>query len=102
LWILRWTKVRVDSPGSFFSLSHAAAWAARKTLDELEEKAVAKLGITYGVLRRLGFSEDRVEKCLRSIHGVDLEEAYEWVCTLLRSPKFSVNGNLYSALYPLH
>ena len=37
------------------------------------------MAITYGVLRRLGFSESRVEECLRSIGGIDLEEAYEWV-----------------------
>lgn len=48
-------------------------------MDVSEEKAVAKLGITYGVLRRLGFSEERVEECLRSIRGIELEEAYDWV-----------------------
>jgi hypothetical protein len=40
---------------------------------------VTRLGITYGVLRRLGFSQDKVDECLRAIQGVDLEEAYEWV-----------------------
>jgi len=52
---------------------------AKKTLDEPEDKAIARLGITYGVLRRLGFSESRVEECLRAIQGVDLDEAYEWL-----------------------
>ncbi|KAF5377628.1 hypothetical protein D9615_005290 [Tricholomella constricta] len=51
----------------------------KKTLDESEDKAIARLGITYGVLRRLGFSESRVEECLRAIQGVDLDEAYEWL-----------------------
>jgi ATP-dependent RNA helicase DHX29 len=51
----------------------------RKLLEEPEEKTVARLGITYGVLRRLGFSQHRVDECLRAIQGVDLEEAYEWV-----------------------
>lgn len=51
----------------------------RKLLEETEEKIVTKLGITYGVLRRLGFSQDRVDECLRAIQGVDLEEAYEWL-----------------------
>ena len=51
----------------------------RRPLEDSEDKALAKLGVTYGVLRRLGFSEDRVEECLRSISGVDLDEAYEWV-----------------------
>lgn len=53
-----------------------------KRLDEPEDKAIARLGITYGVLRRLNFSEKRVEECLRAIQGVDLEEAYEWVIDL--------------------
>jgi len=53
--------------------------AGKKPLDEPEDKAIARLGITYGVLRRLGFSEARVNECLNAINGVDLEEAYEWV-----------------------
>lgn len=51
----------------------------KTTLDETEEKAVVKLAITYGVLRRLGFTEERVVECLVAINGVELEEAYEWV-----------------------
>lgn len=51
----------------------------RKLLEETEEKLVTRLGITYGVLRRQGFSQDRVDECLRAIQGVDLEEAYEWL-----------------------
>jgi ATP-dependent RNA helicase DHX29 len=51
----------------------------RRPLEDNEEKSLSKLGVTYGVLRRLGFSEDRVEECLYSITGVDLDEAYEWV-----------------------
>jgi ATP-dependent RNA helicase DHX29 len=47
--------------------------------EESEDKAIGKLGITYGVLRRIGFAEERVEECLRAIRGVDLEEAYDWV-----------------------
>ncbi|KAF8641157.1 hypothetical protein AX17_000792 [Amanita inopinata Kibby_2008] len=53
----------------------------KNTLDEPEDKALAKVGITYGTLRRLGFSAARVEECLRSIGGVDLEEAYHWLYT---------------------
>ncbi|KAF7789912.1 hypothetical protein EIP86_000860 [Pleurotus ostreatoroseus] len=48
------------------------------SIDEPEEKSITRLAITYGVLRRLGFSEDVVEECLRSINGVDLDEAYQW------------------------
>jgi hypothetical protein len=51
----------------------------RKPFDEVEDKAIAKLGVTYCVLRRLGFSESRVLECLRTISGVELEEAYDWV-----------------------
>lgn len=50
-----------------------------KQIEEPEEKSIAKIGLTYGVLRRLGFSELRVEECLRAIQGVDLDEAFEWV-----------------------
>ncbi|KAG1832352.1 hypothetical protein DFJ58DRAFT_848017 [Suillus subalutaceus] len=53
----------------------------RKLLEETEEKLVTRLGITYRVLRRLGFSQDIVDECLRAIQGVDLEEAYEWLYT---------------------
>jgi hypothetical protein len=53
--------------------------AGKKPLDEPEDKAIARLGITYGVLRRLRFSEARVNECLNAINGVDLEDAYEWV-----------------------
>ncbi|KAJ7631081.1 P-loop containing nucleoside triphosphate hydrolase protein [Roridomyces roridus] len=51
----------------------------KKSVDEPEDKAISKLGITYGVLRRLGFSEERVEECLRAIRGVELDEAYDWL-----------------------
>lgn len=47
--------------------------------ERTEEKAVVKLAVAYGVLRRLGFSEPRVEECLRSIRGIGLDEAYNWV-----------------------
>jgi ATP-dependent RNA helicase DHX29 len=52
----------------------------QRYIDQTEEKAATRLAITYGVLRRLGFTEDWVEQCLRAIHGVELDEALEWVC----------------------
>ena len=56
-------------------------------MEESEEKAIGRLGITYGVLRRLGFDEDLVENCLRRVSGVELDEALQWVsgltCTVL-------------------
>ncbi|KAJ7235880.1 P-loop containing nucleoside triphosphate hydrolase protein [Mycena haematopus] len=51
----------------------------RKPLEESEDKAIGKLGTTYGVLRRIGFTEERVDECLRAIRGVDLDEAYDWL-----------------------
>lgn len=60
--------------------------ADKKTIPEPEDKAIAKLAISYGVLRRLGFSEERVEECLRSSSvGLDLEDAYEWVSNCFRT-----------------
>ncbi|EIW86594.1 P-loop containing nucleoside triphosphate hydrolase protein [Coniophora puteana RWD-64-598 SS2] len=50
-----------------------------KTVEGSSEKALTRLGVTFGVLRRLGFSEEVVDQCLRQIAGVELEEAYEWV-----------------------
>lgn len=51
----------------------------RKLDEGNEEKVLSRLGITYGVLRRLGFTEERVGECLRAINGVELEEAFDWV-----------------------
>ncbi|THV04814.1 hypothetical protein K435DRAFT_790557, partial [Dendrothele bispora CBS 962.96] len=53
-------------------------WKGRRQLDEGEDKALLKLAVTYGTLRRLGFSEKTVEECLKAINGVDLDEAYDW------------------------
>ena len=53
--------------------------AAPSSLDDSEEKVLTRLAITYGTLRRLGFSDARVEECLQAIPGVDTDEAYEWV-----------------------
>lgn len=50
-----------------------------RRIEEVEDKAIARLGITYGALRRLGFTEERVEECLVSIGGLDLDEAFDWV-----------------------
>lgn len=52
----------------------------RKLGEDNEEKVLSRLGITYGVLRRLGFTEERAEECLRAISGTELEEAFNWVC----------------------
>ena len=51
--------------------------------EETEEKVISRLGITYGVLRRLGFLDELVEKCLRSINSTELEDAFDWVSVRL-------------------
>jgi len=63
----------------YFPLNYRLFWAAKGFIDEPAEKAVPRLAVTYGVLRRLGFAEDKVEQCLRAIPSIGLEEAYEWV-----------------------
>jgi ATP-dependent RNA helicase DHX29 len=57
---------------------------ATKHIDNSDDNALARLGIIYGVLRRLGYSEETVERCLASTDGIDLEEAHEWVCGFYR------------------
>lgn len=50
-----------------------------KPLEDTDEKLVARLALTYGILRRLGFSEGIVDSCLKAIPGLDVDDAYEWV-----------------------
>ncbi|KAI5124610.1 hypothetical protein M0805_004220 [Coniferiporia weirii] len=45
------------------------------------DKLLGQIGITYGVLRRLGFREDVVLNCLKDCSGVDLEQAFDWLYT---------------------
>ncbi|TFK30567.1 pre-mRNA-splicing factor ATP-dependent RNA helicase prp22 [Coprinopsis marcescibilis] len=60
-------------------IAHSKRWDDSKPLDEAEEKITTRLALTYGVLRRLGFSEDTVEACLKAIPSVDIDDAYEWL-----------------------
>lgn len=55
------------------------ALEVRKYLDEPVEKVAARAAVTYGILRRLGFAVDKVEQCLHTIQGVDLDQACEWL-----------------------
>jgi ATP-dependent RNA helicase DHX29 len=68
---------------SFFSafvpLDSISRFLARHYIDYTKEKAGARLAVTYGILRRLGFSEDWVEQCLRTMSGIELDEALDWV-----------------------
>ncbi|KAG9314475.1 hypothetical protein JVU11DRAFT_5272 [Chiua virens] len=52
---------------------------ARNCIEQTKEKAVTRLALTYGILRRLGFAEDLVEQCLRTMSGVELDEALDWL-----------------------
>ncbi|KAJ2920247.1 hypothetical protein MD484_g9, partial [Candolleomyces efflorescens] len=64
----------------FELINDSRRWDEPRVVDEpSEEKALTRLAVTYGILRRLGFSEERVEQCIRAIPGVDLDEAYEWL-----------------------
>ncbi|KAF9229432.1 P-loop containing nucleoside triphosphate hydrolase protein [Gyrodon lividus] len=64
---------------------------AQRYIDQTEEKAATRLAITYGVLRRLGFTEDWVEECLRATHGVELDEALEWLFVHCPDNELSIN-----------
>ncbi|PPQ72027.1 hypothetical protein CVT24_008079 [Panaeolus cyanescens] len=49
------------------------------TIEESGDKALLKLAVTYGVLRRLGYPEDTVLECLKNSQSADLEHALEWL-----------------------
>ncbi|KAI0335964.1 P-loop containing nucleoside triphosphate hydrolase protein [Cubamyces sp. BRFM 1775] len=72
-----------------------------KSIDEPEEKALVRLAITYGVLRRLGFTESRVEECLKSIPGVDLDEAVEWLHLHCSEEELGVQQDLVEPRTPI-
>jgi len=47
--------------------------------EDPEDKLLPRLGQLYGVLRRMGISEERTRQCLGANRRLDLEEALEWV-----------------------
>ncbi|KAI9572846.1 hypothetical protein HD554DRAFT_1375812 [Boletus coccyginus] len=51
----------------------------RHYIDHPKEKVVTRLAVTYGILRRLGFSEDWVEQCLCTMTGIELDGAIDWL-----------------------
>ncbi len=63
----------------------------RRAVDTSIDKFLTKLGITYGVLRRLGFSEERVLQCLKEITTADIDDACDWVRNDLLESLFSLN-----------
>lgn len=74
-----------------------------KRTDISDDGALARLGITYGVLRRLGYSEEIVERCLAATDGADLEEAHEWVRGFYRvhGTRMSCPSNSFSCTVPM-
>lgn len=70
---------------------------APKRIDFSDDNALIRLGVTYGVLRRVGYSEETVTRCLESVDGLDLEEAHEWVGGLIavRSLAHNVLAQLF-------
>ena len=60
---------------------------------------LTRLGVTYGVLRRLGYSEETVMRCLEFIDGVDLEEAHEWVCEFAAIKVLNYNVRVPAQLF---
>ena len=48
------------------------------SVEEEQDKALLRLGITYGVLMRVGLPQDVVEECIQGMSGVDLEDATTW------------------------
>ncbi|KDR85121.1 hypothetical protein GALMADRAFT_131855 [Galerina marginata CBS 339.88] len=62
-----------------FALNNSTEAEGQKAIEDAEEKTLFRLGICYGVLRRIGFSEDRVEECMRNIGGIELDEAFDWL-----------------------
>ncbi|KAG9018209.1 hypothetical protein FRB90_011844, partial [Tulasnella sp. 427] len=51
----------------------------RKAPKKADDENLGKFGVTFGVLRRLGFSEERVLECLTAIPSVELEDALDWL-----------------------
>ncbi|KAG8948217.1 hypothetical protein FRC00_008703, partial [Tulasnella sp. 408] len=50
-----------------------------KRPEKLDDKYLGRLGLAFGVLRRLGLSEERVFECLKAIPTVELEDALDWL-----------------------
>ena len=58
-----------------------------KSSNSSRDKLVGQIGISYGVLRRLGFSEEIVLKCLKEAPGIDIDQALDWVRNSHREPE---------------
>ncbi|CAE6501779.1 unnamed protein product [Rhizoctonia solani] len=50
-----------------------------KLIQEPEAKVLPRLAITYGTLRGLGLSENKIEECLKAIADADIDSAIGWL-----------------------
>jgi ATP-dependent RNA helicase DHX29 len=46
---------------------------------EPEDKVVAKVATLYGILEQLGFTNERVEECLKAVKVLELDDCMDWV-----------------------
>ncbi|GAA5984920.1 hypothetical protein JCM11641_003627 [Rhodosporidiobolus odoratus] len=46
---------------------------------ESEDKVIAKVATLFGILEQLGFTETRIEECLRAVKVLDLDECMDWL-----------------------
>ncbi|KAF9512352.1 hypothetical protein BS47DRAFT_1330374 [Hydnum rufescens UP504] len=67
LKLVREEKAQTDDASSF------------PLLNEAPDKVLIRSGVTYGVLVRMGFSEERVNECLKASSTFELDEAFNWL-----------------------
>lgn len=67
-----------EVPITLIIVTCSAASSLPALADPLE-RVLLRVGITYGVLMRLGFTEDRVLECLKALPSFELDEAFDWV-----------------------
>jgi hypothetical protein len=46
---------------------------------EPEDKTLVKIAIVFGVLEKLGFSQSRIEECVKRSKTLDLDDVFDWV-----------------------
>ncbi|KAH7106886.1 P-loop containing nucleoside triphosphate hydrolase protein, partial [Auriculariales sp. MPI-PUGE-AT-0066] len=73
-------------------------WPADE-IDEPEEKALLSLGVTYGILRRIGVPQAVAEDCLAQMNGIDLDDAAVWLC--MNRPELDIGPLLGYASPPV-
>ncbi|KAM0788761.1 hypothetical protein ACM66B_002852 [Microbotryomycetes sp. NB124-2] len=46
---------------------------------DTEDKAIAKVGAIFAVLKQLGFSSERIEECLRNARTLEIDDVFDWL-----------------------